>query len=71
MVTVPAETPVKLPEPVPIVAIAPLLLIQVPPNVPSPNIVDEPTHTLLAPVITPGVRLTVTTWDARQPVPNV
>lgn len=51
MVTVPAEMPVTTPVALPTVAIAVLLLDQVPPPVESDRVVVFPTHTRGVPVI--------------------
>jgi hypothetical protein len=57
---VPAETPVTMPEPEPMVAIVVALLFHVPPPVASDNEVVKPTHTVFVPVITEGKAITVT-----------
>ena len=54
MITVPVATPVNTAEEEPMVAIDVLLLVQVPPEVTSPKVVDEPTHVLALPVIAVG-----------------
>jgi hypothetical protein len=56
---VPAATPLTVPDPEPTVACAVLLLLQVPPAVPSLKVVVKPTHTLVVPVIAAGTGLTV------------
>ena len=53
MVTVPKLTPAAIPVLLPMVAIAVLLLLQVPPAVVSVNRVEELTQTLLAPEMAP------------------
>jgi hypothetical protein len=58
IIAVPAITPVTIPVREPTVAIVVLLLDQVPPPVESLNMVVEPTHTDVSPVIIGG-RLTV------------
>jgi len=68
MVTAPAVTPVTEPEDEPTVAIAMLLLLHVPPTVASSNVMLEPGHTWVGPVIAAGVALTVKGWLALQPV---
>ena len=70
MVTVPAARPVTVPEVEPMLAIDGLLLVQLPPAV-DDNVVPDATHTLEAPVIAAGVRLTVTIIVAIQPVGSV
>jgi hypothetical protein len=57
--------------PDPTVAIAILLLLQVPPVVPSLNVVVKPTQTDAIPVIAAGTGFTVTTAVCLQPVDNV
>lgn len=52
MVSVPAEIPVTMPV-VPMAASV-LLLLHVPPAMPSVNVIEEATHTLDRPVITPA-----------------
>ena len=59
MVGTPADTPVTTPVDEPTVAIAVLLLLQVPPVVASLIIIEEPVHTVVRPVIGEGVGLTV------------
>ena len=54
MVRLPAETPVTTP-PVPIVAMAVLLLLQVPPAVASERVIVEPVQTPVDPVMAPTV----------------
>ena len=71
IIAVPNPAPVKLPEPDKIEATDTLLLLHVPPVVPSLKVVEEPRHTLVAPLIGTGVRFTVTFCVARHPVPNV
>jgi hypothetical protein len=50
----PADTPVTIPELLPISAMVGSLLVQVPPVVASLRVVVAPWHTLLTPVIDPG-----------------
>ena len=70
--TPPADaTPVTLPELVPTVAIVVLSLVQVPPAVASVNIVDNPKHTFVIPVIAEGKGYTLTVVVALQPVGSV
>ena len=68
---VPAVTPYTEPVVEPTVPTAVLLLLHVPPAVPSVNVVVKPTHTVIVPVITPGNGFTVTTAVMIQPVPIV
>jgi len=67
---VPKATPVTTPEPDATVAMAALLLTQVPPDAASVRLVLVPTHTLVLPVIAVGVRLTVTVVVVLHPVDN-
>jgi hypothetical protein len=60
IVSSPAVMPVTTCVSDPIVAIPVLVLLQVPPPVPSTRLIVEPTQTLLLPVIAPGNGLTVT-----------
>ena len=60
MVTVPPLTPLTIPVTDPTVAIAVLLLLQVPPVVVSLKVVVAPGHVLGTPVIGPGDGFTVT-----------
>jgi hypothetical protein len=61
MLTVPAPTPVTIPE-VPTVAVAGTALLQVPPGVTSPRLAVAPTHIVTAPggVMAAGLGFTVT-----------
>ena len=59
MVVVPASIPLTMPLVLPMVADAILLLIQLPPAVPSLSVMVIPSHTTDGPVIAPGVELTV------------
>lgn len=67
IVSVPEVIPVTIPEPDPIIAIAGLLLIQVPPPG-SIRVVVEPTHTDKLPVIREGNGLTVIVSIVLHPV---
>ena len=67
---VPAATPVTIPEPDPTLAIARLLLLQLPPPE-LVRVVVAPTQTEGMPEIGAGEGLTVTGVDALQPVGNV
>ena len=67
----PADTPVTMPLVEPTIAKAVLLLAQIPPDVVLANGVDEPVHTLDAPVIAAGNGFTVSTPVIKQPVGNV
>jgi hypothetical protein len=53
MVTIPGETPSRIPLEEPMDAIAGTLLVQVPPEVASLSVIDEPAQTVLGPVIWP------------------
>ena len=68
MVAVPEATPVSTPDEVPIVDIAPSLLLQVPPVMLLPRVVVELTHTAAVPEIAPGTGVTVTGYVTKQPV---
>jgi len=68
---VPDNTPVTFPVPLPTVATAVLLLAQVPPVVPSVNVVVDPAQNGDDAEIPTGVVLTVTIVVAEQPVPSV
>ena len=68
---VPVSRPLTRPLPVPTVATAVLLLLQVPPPEPSVNAVDDPAQTFRLPVIPPGTVLTVTVVVVIQPVDSV
>ena len=67
---VPADTPVATPVVVLIVAIAGLLLLQVPPKVVLDSVVTAPTQKLIAPVMAAGREFTVTTTTLTQAVLN-
>lgn len=71
MVAVPADTPVTAPVVDPTVATPGLPLVQVPPEVPSVKVVEEPTQTLAVPPIVAGSGLMVTALIAKHPVDNV
>jgi hypothetical protein len=68
---VPVAIPVADPLRLPIVAMAVLMLVQVPPLILSIKIIVEPVHTLPGPDIIEGKGLMVTTFVAMQPVPRV
>ena len=68
---VPAAIPVTLPERDPTVPSAVLLLLHVPPGVPSLNVVERPVQTAVTPDIGAGVGLTVTGAITKQPVGTV
>ena len=59
ILAVPEDTPVTVPEDTPTVAIAPLLVVQLPPKDVLPKVVVAPTHILAVPLIAEGVALTV------------
>ena len=71
MFTVPADTPVTVPEDAPTVARAVLLLLHVPPTDPLLSVVELPVQTSAPPVDAPGVATTVTTAVLAQPDPSV
>jgi len=70
IMAVPDVTAVTVPVEEPIVALA-VLLIHVPPVVPSVRVVVSPEHTYPVPLIAVGVVFTVIVVDALQPVPSV
>ena len=59
-VTVPAFTPVTVPDDEPTVAVSWLALLHVPPPVRSPRVVDRPGHTGTLPYMPDGCAFTVT-----------
>lgn len=65
---VPIARPVATPEVRPIVAVAVLLLCQVPPVGNPISAVVPPSHIASVPIIDPGKGLTVMIFVARQPV---
>lgn len=68
ILVVPVTRPLTTPVVPSMVATVVLLLLHVPPAVVSVSVVVPPTHTPDAPVIAPGVGLTVTTAVRRQPL---
>src|ERR1700722_15656701 len=68
IIAVPAATPSREPDVRPMVATAVLPLSHVPPVIPSDSVVATPAHRLVAPVIAPGVGLTVR-MAVRKPPP--
>jgi len=68
---VPWDTPVTTPVDSPTVATAALLVDHVPPAVPSPSDVVEPTQTTGIPVIDSGIEFTVTVLVDVHPVPLI
>jgi hypothetical protein len=64
----PADMPVTIPAVTD--AIPLLLLAHVPPPVASVNVVEDPTHTEVAPLIAAGTGQTVTGLVTRQPLPD-
>ncbi len=60
MVVLPAATPVAIPVAEPMVATVVVLLLQVPPDVPSVSVVDEPAQTPALPAIASGPGSAVT-----------
>ena len=69
IVSNPGATPLTMPPDV-TVAFAGLLLVHIPPAVPSLSVVVPPTHTLGVPPIGTGDELTVTTVAVEQPLPS-
>lgn len=63
----PEEIPVTAPVVLPTVPTAGVLLLQVPPGVPSVSVEADPTQTFNVPVIVAGSALTVTVLIATQP----
>ena len=70
-VVVPAAMPATVPVVAPMVPTAAVLLVQVPPPVLLPNVVDWPAHTSGIPLIVPGTALTVIVVVFWQPVDGV
>jgi len=68
MILVPTVIPVTVP---PLKETLPLLLLHVPPPVPSDKEVVEPTHTVRVPLMAVGNALTVNTAVIIQPVGKV
>ena len=60
-----------MPESEPTVATAALLLLHIPPVGASLNVVVEPSHTLVIPVMDDGSGLTVTSVVVRHPVDSI
>lgn len=71
MVDNPAATPVTTPVAEPTVASNVLLLVHTPPEVASDNVVDDPTQTLLAPLIALGFVFTVIGDVTKHPLGTV
>ena len=71
IVAVPPATPVTIPETVPTVALAVLLLLHVPPVTASVNVEVDPAHIITVPLIAVGVWLIVTIDVAKHPVARV
>jgi hypothetical protein len=72
IVAVPEAMPVTTPVPVPTVAILVLLLVHIPPDIEELKVVVAPSHTVVVPLIAPGVAITVTTCvAATEPQPFV
>ena len=71
MVAVPALIPVMMPEVAPIVAIAVLLLVHVPPAAVLVSVVVEPIHTSAVPAIEAGKGFTVNEAVRIQPAVEV
>ena len=68
IVAVPAPTPVTTPDNEPTVATPVPLLLHVPPEDASNNVVDVPAHIVVKPVTAPGSGFTVIEYCAAQPV---
>ena len=68
IVATPPPTPVTIPVSEPTEALAVLLLLHEPPETASVNVIAEPAHTEVAPLIEPGTEVTVTITVAVQPV---
>ena len=66
MVAIPAAVPVTTPVAL-IVATAVLLLLQLPPVLPSPKSLDDPVHKLPSPVMAAGSGLITTGKVTKQP----
>ena len=60
ILTVPGDTPVTIPVPEVTDAMPVLVLVQVPPDVASLNVMDDDAHTPFGPVIAAGAAPTVT-----------
>ena len=71
IVAVPAETPVAIPEPDPIVAMLVALLLHVPPLIGLLSVVLPPMHIWVVPVIAGDGGVTVITPVTAQPVPVI
>ena len=70
MVVVPPVTPVTIPVPVPTVATVVVLLVHLPPGVPSASVVVCNAQMLVSPVIGNGLTFTVITVLVIHPAPN-
>ncbi len=66
----PNATPDTTPDIEPIVAIAVLLLVHLPPDTPFVRVMVEPTHNALGPPMAVGAVLTVITAVTAQPMPK-
>jgi hypothetical protein len=71
IIEVPTATPVGIPLNDPIVAMAVLLLVHIPPGTLLPNKPVCPTHKLVEPVMAVGVELTVIVVVTKQAPPTV
>lgn len=71
MVVVPAISALTTPDDEPMVAMAGLLLLQVPPGVASVSVVVKPMQPLVVPFMVPGSGFTVTAVIAVQPAESV
>ena len=67
---VPNATPLTMPLTEPIVATAVLVLVQVPPGVPLPQVIVAPTHKAVGPLIAVGEVNTVMMRVDIQPAPS-
>ena len=71
MMLVPSATPDTTPVVLPMVAVAVVVLIQVPPATASLNVMVAPTHTALGPVIAAGMVYTAIVVLTLHPVDKV
>ena len=71
IVAVPADIPLTIPAPARTVATEGLLLVHMPPDVVWLNVVVDPVHADVAPVIADGVALTVSVIVRTQPVESI
>jgi len=71
MMLVPRATPLTTPVVLPMVAMAVVVLIHVPPATASPSVIVAPTHTADGPVMAAGIVYTATVVLTLQPVARV